>query len=167
MQQHLTNIFPIDNIEAIKTVLLTRKKTLSVAESVTSGLLQAAFSQATDARQFFQGGITTYNIGQKCRQLRVEPVHALEFNAVSSQVAEEMAIHCSELFCSHYAIGITGYAAPVPEKSIDTPYAFFAIYGNNSLLASSRLDGRKDPALEVQLHYVRQMIVTLRKLLTP
>jgi PncC family amidohydrolase len=166
MQQHLMNIFPIDDIETIKTALLAHKQTLAVAESVTSGLLQAAFSQATDARQFFQGGITTYNVGQKCRQLRVEPVHALEYNAVSSQVAEEMAMHCSELFCSHYAMGVTGYAAPVPEKGIETPYAYFTIYGNNSLLTSDKLDGWKGPALEVQLHYVRQIIKTFRKLLT-
>ncbi|HEY8968815.1 MAG TPA: CinA family protein [Puia sp.] len=166
MQQDLTNIFPIDDIEAIRTALLAHKQTLAVAESVTSGLLQAAFSQATDARQFFQGGITTYNIGQKCRQLRVEPVHALEFNAVSSQVAKEMAMHCSELFCSHYAVGITGYAAPVPEKGIDTPFAYFAIYGNDALLTSDKLDGWKAPALEIQLHYVRQVIETFRKILT-
>jgi PncC family amidohydrolase len=166
MQQHLTNIFPIDDIEAIRTALLDNRQTLAVAESVTSGLLQAAFSQATDARQFFQGGITTYNIGQKCRQLRVEPVHALEYNAVSSQVAEEMTMHCSELFCSHYAIGITGYAAPVPEKDIDIPYAYFAIYGNNSLLTSDKLDGWKGPALDIQLHYIREMIKTFRKILT-
>ena len=166
MQQNLANIFPLDDIEKIKTVLLSHKQTLAIAESVTSGLLQAAFSQATDARQFFQGGITTYNIGQKCRQLRVEPVHALEYNAVSRQVAEEMAIHCSELFCSHYAIGVTGYAAPVPEKGVDSPFAFYAIYGNSSLLTSDKLDGWKGPALEIQLHYAREIIKAFRELLT-
>src|SRR5690348_6264721 len=92
--------------------------TVAVAESVTSGNLQAIFSLAKNATLFFQGGMTAYNIGQKCRHLMVEPTHAIECNCVSQKVSEQMAAEICHLFTSDYGIGITGYASPVPEKNI-------------------------------------------------
>ena len=78
-------------IERIGNKLLTKKQTIAVAESVTSGHLQAALSLAPDASRFFQGGITAYNVGQKYRHLPVEPTHALQCNAVSEKVSADMA----------------------------------------------------------------------------
>lgn len=46
----------------IKTILIERKQTVAVAESVTAGLLQVRLSLAENAREFFQGGITAYNV---------------------------------------------------------------------------------------------------------
>lgn len=62
-------LYNIDTLNKIKDFLIEGKQTLAVAESVTSGHLQAAFSAATLASKFFQGGITAYNIGQKSRHL--------------------------------------------------------------------------------------------------
>src|SRR5688572_31469658 len=97
-------------IENIKAILVDRELTLSVAESVTSGHLQAALSSAKDATKFFQGGITTYNAGQKCRHLNIEPISALENNCVTEKVACEMAAQVSRLFISDVGISSTGYA---------------------------------------------------------
>ena len=36
------------------------KENIAVAESVTAGLLQNAFSQMPDASTFFEGGMTAY-----------------------------------------------------------------------------------------------------------
>jgi len=60
-------------LEHIKDYMLQHFETLAVAESVTSGHLQAAFSSADQATNFFQGGITAYNVGQKARQLCYKP----------------------------------------------------------------------------------------------
>jgi len=74
--------------------LLAKKQTIAVAESVTSGLLQFAFSSMENAADFYQGGITAYNIAQKFKHLTVEPLHALSVNCVSAKVAEQMAKKC-------------------------------------------------------------------------
>lgn len=58
-------LYDEDIVNDIKDLLADRKETLSVAESVTAGHLQAAFSSALEATKFFQGGITAYNAGQK------------------------------------------------------------------------------------------------------
>lgn len=50
-------------INVIRDLLISRRQTISVAESVTSGHLQAALSSADNAMEFYQGGITAYNAG--------------------------------------------------------------------------------------------------------
>lgn len=84
---------PADIIQSIGNILIERQQSIAVAESVTSGHMQAALSTAPDAAKFYQGGITAYNLGQKSRHLHVEPIHATASNCVSDQVAHEMAMY--------------------------------------------------------------------------
>jgi PncC family amidohydrolase len=160
----MKDLYPVADIEAVKAYLLERRWTVAVAESVTAGHVQAALSQAESARLFFQGGVTVYNVGQKCRQLGVDPVHALECNGVSAEVAREMASNVVRLFCSQIGMAITGYAAPVPEKGVEKPFAFFCIYGPAGVLRESRLEVTGEP-LDVQLFYMRRMMAELRAIL--
>ena len=120
-------MFDKDLINDIKAELIENHQSIAAAESVTAGLIQAALASADDASLFFQGGITAYNVGQKCRHLLVEPLHALECDSVSERVAQDMSIHVGKLFTSDYGIGITGYAAKVPEKNINELHAYYAI----------------------------------------
>ena len=43
-------------IQSIMKILLQRRQTIAVAESVTAGHLQVALASAENASQFFQGG---------------------------------------------------------------------------------------------------------------
>jgi nicotinamide-nucleotide amidase len=146
------NIFDDKTVNVIKKLLVTLRQTVSVAESVTAGFLQAALASAKDASLFFQGGITTYNLGQKSRHLAVEPIHALSCNCVSEKVAGEMAKNACRLFCSDWGIGITGYAAPVPESG-NKIFACYAIASCNEVVITDRIIPARDLPLKVQLHY--------------
>jgi len=162
----MRNIYPTGDIETVKEMLIRQNATIAVAESVTAGHLQVALSQAVDARRFFQGGITAYNVGQKCHLLKVEPIHALEYDGVSAPVAEQMARRVTDVFCSHYGVGVTGYAAPVPEKGILQPYAFFSVCGREGNLRTARLDVKEAAdAFDVQLYYVERIITALTEIL--
>jgi PncC family amidohydrolase len=132
--------------------------TVAVAESVTSGNLQAIFSLAKNATFFFQGGMTVYNIGQKCRHLMVEPTHAIECNCVSQKVSEQMAAEICHLFTSDYGIGITGYASPVPEKNIKQLFAWLSIAKGNKILGSKKIISTQKKPLEVQLGFTQKAI---------
>jgi PncC family amidohydrolase len=132
--------------------------TVAVAESVTSGNLQAIFSLAKNATLFFQGGMTAYNIGQKCRHLMVEPTHAIECNCVSQKVSEQMAAEICHLFISDYGIGITGYASPVPEKNIQQLYAWLSIAKGNEIMGSKKIISPHKKPLEVQLEFTQKAI---------
>lgn len=158
-------LYNLDVINSIKDCLIEKKQTLSVAESVTSGHLQAALSAATDASLFFQGGITVYNAGQKTRHLNVEPIYALEDNCVSEEVARQMALEVNNLFISHYGIGITGYASPVPELNIHELFAYVAITCKNEVLLQKKISSLKKDSIEVQVDFTCQILLELQKLL--
>lgn len=158
-------IYPLKEINSIKTELIKNRQTLSIAESVTGGQLQATFSLADDARDFFQGGVTAYNLGQKVKLLDIEPIHALQCDCVSRQVAEEMAVGVSKLFNSSYGIGITGYAATVPEKHINRLFAHFAISENAVIICSRTIESPEMRAVDVQLRYVAELVKAFSNLL--
>jgi nicotinamide-nucleotide amidase len=154
-------LYHTDELNVIREELLKRKKTLAVAESVTSGHLQAAFSSATDASKFFQGGLTAYNAGQKCRHLHIEPIYAQESNCVSEEVATAMALATHDLFLTHVGLGITGYAAPVPELDIYHLFAYFAISFEGKIIASKKITSEKKNSVDVQVDYANQVIDAL------
>ena len=144
--------------------LLERNETIAPAESVSGGLLQFALSSVENAAQLFQGGITTYNTAQKFKHLQVEPIHALKVNAVSQQVSDQMAMHVQQLFASHWGIGITGYATPVPESGKKI-YAYFSIAYAGEIVSSGELKGVGKNPTEVQHYYTEAVINNLHDLL--
>ena len=87
-------------IDTIRDRLTKKGQSIAVAESVTAGHLQVALASAENASKFFQGGMTTYNLGQKVKHLSIEPIHAQSCNCVSAQVAEQMALQIATLFLS-------------------------------------------------------------------
>ncbi|WP_343304334.1 nicotinamide-nucleotide amidohydrolase family protein [Chitinophaga niabensis] len=156
--------FNEEKIRLIKDYLLQHQQTVAVAESVTSGLLQFALSSADDALHFFQGGLTAYNLGQKARQLHIEPIHAARCNCADGKVAAEMAVNVTQLFSSHWGISITGYATPVPESG-NQLFAYYAIAQKDKVIASGKMQEGKGTAKEVQLYYVNSVLGAFLKLL--
>lgn len=141
------------SLEIISKYMVKYGQTIAVAESVTSGDLQSAFSSAKDATQFFQGGITVYNINQKVRHLHVEPIHAISCNCVSDRVAEQLAENVNKLFTCDWGIGVTGYAAPMPEKDIEDLFAFVSIYYKDECMLSEIIQAAKDDPVKVREFY--------------
>lgn len=158
----MSSLFDKNIIDDIGKKLKTRGETIAVAESVTSGLVQLALGSADEAIQFFQGGITAYNIGQKSRHLLIEPIHAVACNCVSQRVAEEMAANVCALFNSDWGLGITGYASPVPESD-NKVFCYYAIVHNNDLVVSEKLDAEERDTLEVQSNYAGRLLAVLLK----
>jgi nicotinamide-nucleotide amidase len=158
-------LFNKADIEEIRNRLVSLGETIAVAESVTAGLLQAALASAENASQFFQGGITAYNIGQKALQLNVEPIEALACNCVSEKTTSEMALNICIRFRGHWGIGVTGYATPVPESS-GKVYAWYAIAHRGKLIEASRINGTKSSPLSIQLQFVEVILARLRKVLS-
>jgi nicotinamide-nucleotide amidase len=154
-----------EHINSIKQILALQKETIAAAESVTAGHLQAALSLAIEASEYFQGGITCYNLGQKARHLNVEPIHAEKENCIHQQVANRMAIEVSKLFNSQYGLGITGYASIVPEKEQEGLYAFFAIAYQQEVVWQKKLSSSKTNPFDVQVDYTNQMLEHLLKYL--
>ncbi len=147
-----------DTINSVKEILADKEETLAVAESVTAGHLQAAFSAGIEASKFFQGGITAYNIGQKARHLHVDPILCNKVNCVAEKIAHTMAIEVSKMFLSDYGIGITGYASIVPECEEEGIFAFFSLSYKDKIVLTGKLTSSENKPHDVQVDYTGQVI---------
>lgn len=154
-------IFDYKILSEVSNILMSRKETLALAESVTGGFLQAAFSTVQDGSKFLQGGITAYNLGQKYRHLLIEPIHAQESNCVSEEIAAQMAAHVCDMFSSHWGLSITGYAVPVPESG-NKLFAYYSIAYKGEMIAKGKIEPQRDDAVTIQLLYVQVIIKAFR-----
>lgn len=151
--------------DKIGEFLINHGETVAVAESVTAGHLQVALSLASNAMDFFQGGITAYNLGQKARHFHVDPIHALASNCVSEKVASRMAKMVAELFSSDWGIAVTGYASPVPEKGIEYLFAYCSIHHRGKEVTNKTLTVEKNSPMEVRIQYTNLILEQFYKVL--
>ncbi len=147
-----------DTINSVKEILAAKEETLAVAESVTAGHLQVAFSAGIEASKFFQGGITAYNIGQKARHLHIDPILCNKVNCVDEKIAHTMAIEVSKMFLSDYGIGITGYASIVPDCEEEGIFAFFSLSYKDKIVLTGKLTSSENKPDDVQVDYTGQVI---------
>ncbi len=102
-----------DSLEKVAGDLLrARHATLSVAESVTGGLLGGRISAVPSASDYYVGGFLTYSNEMKTRLLGVPQEMLAEHTAVSEPVAKAMAEGAKMRSGSTYALSLTGYAGP-------------------------------------------------------
>jgi len=94
----------------ILRLMVERGKTVSTAESCTSGRIAASLTQISGASDYFQGGIVCYQDDLKERFLGVSPDDIKTYDVVSQPVVEQMVRGACELFHTDYALASTGYA---------------------------------------------------------
>jgi nicotinamide-nucleotide amidase len=98
--------------EVVGQELKNRKKTISVAESCTGGVLAKLLTDIPGASSYFTQGWVTYSNAAKTAQLGV-PAELIErHGSVSEEVALAMAEGARKMGGTDFAIGITGIAGP-------------------------------------------------------
>ena len=100
-------------------------RTIAVAESLTSGNIQAAIGSVSGASSYFLGGVTAYSIDQKVALLGVERAVAAPVNCVSEAVVRQMVAGIRRLTGADVGIATTGYAEVW--GSITVPMAWIAV----------------------------------------
>ena len=151
--------------ELMRLMLQTPPLTLAVAESVTCGRVQARIGAISGASRFFVGGLTAYTTAQKVRHLGVDRAQAEPVNAVSAEIAAQMARGACALFGSDLAVATTGYAEPAPERGITQPMAFWALAHRRAdqgfILRQGRCDGPQLTRVEMQEAITDGVLVAL------
>jgi nicotinamide-nucleotide amidase len=134
----------------LKALMLAKPKlTLAVAESLTSGHVQARIGAVSGASNYFLGGVTAYTLAEKVKLLGVNRAHARRVNCVSQRVVVEMAQGATQLFGADLAVATTGYAEPSAADGVAVPMAWWAI--------AHRMRGRRN-AREEKFAVVSGMI---------
>ncbi|MFH1857041.1 MAG: competence/damage-inducible protein A [Candidatus Omnitrophota bacterium] len=116
LKQRLGNIIfgtDEDTLEAVTGKMLAKnKKTLSVAESCTGGLISSCITDVAGSSEYFISGVVVYSNEEKIRLLNVEKETLKKYGAVSRETAKSMAINMRELCDTDYALSVTGIAGP-------------------------------------------------------
>ncbi len=137
--------------------------TLSVAESLTGGHVQAMITSVSGASEYFRGGLTAYTLDEKVKLLGVRRAPARRSNCVSQQVAVEMALGVGRLFGTDFAVATTGYAEPSPADGVKVPMAWWAIChrqgGGGAVVISGCVEVRGERRTSVQ-HKVAETVLT-------
>ena len=126
-------------LDYISQSLITIDETISVAESVTSGCLQLAFSQMPNASMFYKGGMTAYSLPEKVRLLKVNRQEAEEFDCVSENIVETMALNVAKLYESDWSIATTGYCTPIRNSGYKI-FAYFSFSYKGEIIMTKKLE---------------------------
>ena len=100
--------------KTVVDLLHSLNKTLSVAESITGGMVASSIVDIAGASSVLHEGIVSYSNSSKSKRLNINPHFIDEHNAVSQQVALEMAKGLRGDGCD-VAISTTGYAGPTAD----------------------------------------------------
>lgn len=98
--------------EKLLKALEAKKRTLSLAESCTGGLLANRLTNIPGSSKVFLLGIIAYANSAKCRLLKIPEKIIQSYGAVSSPTARLMAGSARRLAKADLAAGITGIAGP-------------------------------------------------------
>lgn len=151
--------FPKIVLDKISYYLRERDETVSVAEGVTSGFLQLAFSQMQDASEFYKGGITIYNPTQLMKHLNINSDHE---NFISRQISEAMAINAASFFNTEWSIATTGFAVPSIESK-DEIFAYYCIAYRGTIIRSDRIELHPmTKAFDAQHYFMEYILGCLR-----
>lgn len=93
-------------------LLRAASSTLSVAESCTGGGLGQMLTEVSGSSEYFWGGVISYDNSVKVNLLGVNAEDLAQFGAVSSIVAEQMAVGVLERLSTTWGLSITGVAGP-------------------------------------------------------
>lgn len=98
--------------DAVGALMVAKKKTVSVAESCTGGLIGGRLTMVPGSSSWFVGGVISYTNEVKERELGVKAETLAAVGAVSRETATEMAEGARSKFDTDVAIAVTGIAGP-------------------------------------------------------
>ncbi len=100
----------LETATRIRDIAVKNGKTVSTAESCTSGQIAALLTSVSGSSNYFQGGLVAYQDSVKIKFLSVSEDDIRKYDVVSRQVAEQMVRGACRLFGTDYALASTGYA---------------------------------------------------------
>lgn len=153
----------------INEMLWKTKKTLSTAESCTSGRIAAVITSQPGSSEYYLGGLVCYADSIKESLLNVDANVIAERSSVCEEVAKQMVVGANKLFHSDYSIAVTGFAGPgggTDEAPVGT---IWVAVGNAEKIVTKKLekDSGRDKNLAVATFYATKMIHDYLKDLLP
>ena len=146
-------------------LLMKSGKSISVAESCTSGIIASKLTLFEGSSSFFKGGVVVYSDKSKHKVLGVSKNLIKEKSSVSKKVAKSMAEKVSEKFNSDFAISSTGFASETKNKECTVGQVYIglktpkSIVVNEFLFSGDRqiiINQVKDKAFEMLINHIKK-----------
>ncbi len=126
-------------------VLMGRRQTVAVAESLTGGLLGAAITTVPGASEVFRGGVIAYATDLKAALLGVPAALLAERGAVDPDVAGAMAAGVRQRLGAAIGMATTGVAGPDPQDGKPPGTVHIAVSADGgALIQTLALSGSRD-----------------------
>lgn len=119
--------------QQIADLLRRSKQTVSVAESVTGGLLSSRLTSVAGSSDFFIGGIVSYSTRIKVANVGVPASIISQFGVVSKEVALSMAEEIKKRFRTDIGLSATGAAGPMPIPPAPVGRVYIALAGKSTV----------------------------------
>jgi len=119
----------------VADLLLSKKKTLSLAESCTGGYISHLITSISGSSAFYQGGVVPYHNQFKHDLIGVSNDVFEKHGAVSEACVKAMALGAKEKFHSDYSIAVSGIAGPTggsDDKPVGT--VWIAVASNSGVI---------------------------------
>lgn len=107
--------------------LKKRQQTISLAESLTSGLVSSMLGSVPGVSEVLNEAYITYSNQSKIDLLGVEETLIEKYNVVSEEVARAMVLGLYQKTNADLCAAITGYAGPTQEDDIPVGTVFMAV----------------------------------------
>ena len=155
----------IDLNKLVYELLMKSGKSISVAESCTSGIIASKLTLFEGSSSFFKGGVVVYSDKSKHKVLGVSKNLIKEKSSVSKKVAKSMAEKVSEKFNSDFAISSTGFASETKNKECTVGQVYIglktpkSIVVNEFLFSGDRqiiISQVKDKAFEMLIDHIKK-----------
>ena len=150
--------------EAINHYLKSSGKTLSTAESCTSGQIAMSITAEPGSSAYFKGGVVCYCNEIKTKILGV-PSQILESKgAVSLEVVKAMVQGVIKTMDTTYAVAVTGYAGPGGGKEAPVGTIWIAVGSvNDCFVAKQEIDEGREKNLQRATKKALEMLLDLVK----
>lgn len=146
-------------------LLIENNKSLSIAESLTGGLVLESLTNIEGVSKILKGGFVTYSNQAKIELLNIDPQIIEKNSVVSSQVAIAMAENCLEICHSDLALGFTGVAGPDELEGHPVGQVFIALAKKNEATTVIELNISDKPRSIVRLQSKNEGLNLIREYL--
>jgi len=141
-------------------------ETIATAESCTAGGLAYRLTDRAGSSAYVLGGAVVYSDQAKVDLAGVDPALITRTGAVSTEVAQALAIGIAERFGAGLGVGITGIAGPdggTEDKPVGTVCISVCHRDGRRLTRRARLPGSRqdvrDRSVTVTMHMLRRLLL--------
>jgi nicotinamide-nucleotide amidase len=151
------------DIKQIINLLIYKKKTLSIVESCTGGMLAQTITEINGASKIFKFGLITYSNQSKIKYLNVPLEIIKKYGAVSKQCCFSMVNNLSKISKAKLYVAITGVAGPTGGSKLKpVGLVYIGIKKGNKIIVNKYLFRNKDRK-SIRVNSVKKSLELIKK----